>query len=50
MAEAHQQNEAWSRIIQSIERGKVLTPQEVQGHSRLAWQLNSQFKSLHLDG
>ena len=42
------QDEALSKLIQWIERGKVPTPQEKQGLPRVAWQLNNQFKSLQL--
>ena len=45
---AQRQDEALSKLIQRVERGKVPTPQELQGLLRLAWQLNKQFKSLQL--
>ena len=36
------------RPIEWIELGNVLTPQDLQGLLRPAWQLNNQFKSLQL--
>ena len=46
--QAKRQDEALSKLMQRIERGKVPTPQQLQGLSRLAWQLNNQLKSLQL--
>ena len=37
-----------SAVIQWIQRGKVFTPQEIQGLPRPAWQLNNQLRSLQL--
>ena len=48
LGEAQRQAEALSKLIQWIEKGKVPTPQELQGLPRLAWQLNNQFESLQL--
>ena len=50
LGQAQRHDEALSELIQWIERGKVPTPQELQGLPRLAWQLNNHFKTLqHLD-
>ena len=46
--QAQRQNEALSKFIQWIEKGKVPTSQELQGLPRLAWQLNNQLKGLQL--
>ena len=48
LGQAQRQDEALSKLIQWIERGKVPTPQELQGLPRLTWQLNNQLKSLQL--
>ena len=48
LGQAQRQDEAFSKLIQWIERGKVPTPQELQGLPRLTWQLNNQLKSLRL--
>ena len=48
LVQAQRQDEALSKLIQWIERGKVPTPQELQGLPRLTWQLNNQLKSLQL--
>ena len=42
------QDEALSKLIEWIEKGKVPTSQELQGLPRLAWQLNNQLQSLQL--
>ena len=44
LGQAQRQDEALSKLIGWIERGKVPTSQELQGHPRLARQLNNQFK------
>ena len=48
VGQAQRKDEALSKLIEWIEKGKVLTSQEVQGLPRLAWQLNNQLKSLKL--
>ena len=48
LGQAQRQDEALSKLYQWIEWGKLLTPQELQGLPRLAWQLNNQFKSVQL--
>ena len=48
LGQAQRQDEALSKLIEWIEKGKVPTSQEVQGLPRLAWQLNNQLKSLQL--
>ena len=48
LGQAQRQDEALSKLIQWIEKGKVPTPQELQGLPRLTWQLNNQLKSLQL--
>ena len=48
LGQAQRHDEALSELIQWIERGKVPTPQELQGLPRLAWQLNNHFKTLQL--
>ena len=48
LGKAQRQDEALSELIQWIEKGKVPTPQELQGLPRLTWQLNNQFKSVQL--
>ena len=48
LGQAQRQEEALSKLIQWIEKGKVLTSQELQGLPKLAWQLNNQLKSLQL--
>ena len=51
LGQAHRQDEALSKLIQWIEKGKTPTSQELQGLPRLAWQLNNQLESLQfLDG
>ena len=48
LGQAQRQDEALSKLIEWIERGKVPTPQELQELTRLAWQLNNQFRSVQL--
>ena len=48
LGQAQRQDEALSKLIEWIEKGKVPTSQEIQGLPRLAWQLNNQLKSLQL--
>ena len=48
LGQAQRQDEALSKLIQWIEKGKVPTSQELQGLPRLAWQLNNQLTSLQL--
>ena len=48
LGQAQRRDEALSKLIEWIERGKVSIPQELQGLPRLACQLNNQFKSLQL--
>ena len=48
LGQAQRQDEALSKLIEWIERGKMPTSQELQGLPRLAWQLNNQLKSLQL--
>ena len=48
LGQAQRQDEALSKLIQWIEKGKLPTPQDLQRLPRLAWQLNKQFKSLQL--
>ena len=48
LGQAQRQDEALSKLIQWIEKGKVPTPQELQGLPRLVGQLNNHFKSLQL--
>ena len=40
LGQAQRQDEALSKLIQWIEKGKVPTSQQLQGLPRLAWQLN----------
>ena len=48
MGRAQRRDEALFKLFQWIERGKVPRPRELQGFSRLAWQLNNQINSLQL--
>ena len=48
LGQAQRQDEALSKLIEWIQKGKVPTSQELQGLPRLAWQLNNQLKSLQL--
>ena len=48
LGQAQRQGEAFSKLIERIERGKVPTSRELQGLPRLAWQLNKQLKNLQL--
>ena len=48
LGQAQNRNEALSKLIEWIKKGKVPTSQELQGFPRLAWQLNNQLKSLQL--
>ena len=48
LGQAQRQDEALSKLIEWIQKGKVPTSQELQGLPRLAWQLNNQLKSLKL--
>ena len=48
LGKGQRQDEAFSKLIQLIEKWKAPTPQELQGLPRLTWQLNNQFKSLQL--
>ena len=48
LSQAQRQDEALSKLMQWIEKGKVPTSQELQGLPRLAWQLNNQLKSLQI--
>ena len=48
LGQAQRQDEALSKLIQRIKKGKDPTPQELKGLPMLAWQLNNQFKSLQL--
>ena len=48
LVQAQRQDEALSKLIEWIEKGKLPTSQELQGFPRLAWQLNNQLKNLHL--
>ena len=48
LGETQRQDEALSKFFGWIERGKIPTPQELQGLPRLAWQLNNKLKSLQL--
>ena len=48
LVQAQRQDEALSKLIEWIEKGKVPTSQELQGLPRLAWQLNNQLRSLQL--
>ena len=41
LGQAQRQNEALSKLIEWIEKGKVPTAQELQGLPRLAWQVNN---------
>ena len=50
LGQAKRQDEALSKLIEWIQKGKVPTSQELQGLPRLAWQLNNQVKSLQLLG
>ena len=51
LGRAQRRDEALSKLIQWIERGKMPIPQELQRLARLSWQLNNQLNSLHfLDG
>ena len=45
LGQAQRQDDALSKLIEWIERGKMPTSQELQGLPRLAWQLNNQLKS-----
>ena len=45
LGQAQRQDEAFSKLIEWIEKGKLPTSQESQGLPRLAWQLNNQPKS-----
>ena len=48
LGQAQRQDEALSKLIESVERGKMPISQELQGLPRLAWQLKNQYKSLQL--
>ena len=48
LGQAHRQDEALSKLIEWIEKGKVPTSHELQGLPRLAWQLNNQLRNLQL--
>ena len=48
LGQAQRQDEALSKLIEWIEKGKEPTSQELQGLPRVAWQLNNQLKSLQL--
>ena len=48
LGQAQRQDEAMSKLIQWIEKGKVPTSQEKQGLPTLGWRLNNQLKSLQL--
>ena len=48
LGQAQRQDEALSKLIEWIEKGKVPKSQELQGLPRLTWQLNNQLKSLQL--
>ena len=48
LGQAERKDEALSKLIQRIEKGKLSTSQELQRLPRLAWQLNNQLKSLQL--
>ena len=48
LGQAQRQDEALSKLIEWIQKGKVPTSQELQGLPRLAWQLNNQLQSLQL--
>ena len=48
LGQAQCQDEASSKFIRWIEKGKLPTSEELQGFPRLAWQLNNHFKSLQL--
>ena len=48
LGQTQRQDEALSKLIEWIERGKVAPPQKLLGLPRLAWQVNNQFKSLQL--
>ena len=51
LRQANRQDEALSKLIQWIERGKVPAPEELKGPPSRAWQLNNQLNSLQfLDG
>ena len=51
LGQAQRQDEALSKLIQWVGKGKMPTSREIQGPLRLAWQLNNQLNSLqHLDG
>ena len=46
LGQAERQDEALSKLIQRIEKGKLFTSQEIQRLPRLAWPLDNQLKSL----
>ena len=48
LGQPQRRDEPLSKLIEWIERGKVPTPQELQGLRKLAWQLNNQFQSVQL--
>ena len=48
LGQAQRQDEALSKLIEWIEKGKVPTSQDLQGLPMLAWQLDNQLKSLQL--
>ena len=48
LGQAQRQDEALSKLIEWIEKGKVPTSPELQGLPRLVWQLNNQLKSLQI--
>ena len=48
LGQAQRQDEALSKLIEWLEKGKVPTAQELQGLPMLAWQLNNQLKCLQL--
>ena len=48
LSQAERQDEALSKLIERIEKGRVPTTQELQGLPRLAWQLNNQLKIVQL--
>ena len=48
LGQAQRQDEALSKLIQWMGKGKVSTPQELQGLPRLTWQLNNQLRCLKL--
>ena len=48
LGQTQRQNQALSKLIESIKRRNSPTPQESQGLPRLAWQLRNQLKGLQL--